>query len=139
MRGALLHHHGHARVIKPLVVRGGLGRTFGSLISFLALTLLAWGGYLLEDEFAHPVEAYPAALLTAAFTIALGLLLFFYLCKPRRTSGVKRRQGVPVARGTDTLAQHSVRTRNIEARRDLAYQRIYVDHSRIRLRRFRSW
>ena len=131
------HHNSHERLSKPLVVRGGLGRTFGSLIGFLALTLLAWGGYLLEDEFAHPVEAHPAALITAAFAIALSFLLLFYLFKPRRARNTRRQRNSSDARRRVSATQHLASRR--ETRGDLVYQRIYVDHSRIRLRRCRSW
>lgn len=132
MMGDLLHHHSQAHFAKPLVVRAGLGRTFGSLIAFLALTLLAFGGYLLEDEFAHPVEAHPAALITGAFTIALSLLLFFYLFKPRKSASVRRHQTNLRTHGKNLLAQNPVSRRNGDARQDLAYQRLYIDHSRIR-------
>ena len=37
-------HH----VAKPLVIRGGLARTFGSLVSFLAVLFLSWGPTFLE-------------------------------------------------------------------------------------------
>ncbi|HYL85036.1 MAG TPA: hypothetical protein VE263_12435 [Candidatus Angelobacter sp.] len=132
MLGEHLHHDSRVRLPKPLVVRGGLGRTFGSLVSFLALTLLACGGYLLEDLLAHPVDAYPAPLITAAFAIALSLLLFFYLFKPRRNGDVRIHHSHSRAHRTDSSTQHLVSRRNSDARRDLAYQRIYVDHSRIR-------
>ena len=130
MLGGLLHCQPRARLTKPLVVRGGLGRTFGSLISFVGLTLLTWGAYILEDEIAHPVEAHPAALITAAFAIALSFLLFFYLLKPRRTASVGRRRSSAHTFGRRSPAQRLVSRKN--ARQDLAYQRIYVDHSRIR-------
>ncbi len=69
---------------RALVVRGGLPRTFGGLTFFFALTLLCWGVYLLEDALAHPVTAQAAALISAAFIIALAIILLFYLLKPRR-------------------------------------------------------
>lgn len=75
--------------VKPLVIRGGLARTFGSLVSFLAATCLLLGFYLLGDAFAHPVDAQAAAILAAAFSITLAAILFYYLLKPGR---VKRRR-----------------------------------------------
>jgi hypothetical protein len=45
----IAHHH-----VKPLVIRGGLARTFGSLASFLAVLFLLLGLYLLGDGFQHP-------------------------------------------------------------------------------------
>jgi hypothetical protein len=135
MRNGFAGHGSHVHVPKPLVVRGGVGRTFGSLVSFLALTLIAGGGYILGDAFAHPVDAQAAGLIAAAFVIALGLLLLFYLLKPKRYGeGARRRtrrhlrvqQTKPAAGGqSETPARNDSRT-------DLVYQRIYVDHSRIR-------
>jgi uncharacterized BrkB/YihY/UPF0761 family membrane protein len=73
-------HHG-----KPLVIRGGLARTFGSLVSFIATLFLFLGSYLLGDAFVHPLDAQAAAVLTAAFSITLAVILLFYLLKPRHT------------------------------------------------------
>jgi hypothetical protein len=56
---------------KPLVVRGGLARTFGSLVSFLAVLFLFFGLYLLGDAFEHPLAAQAVAVLAAAFSITL--------------------------------------------------------------------
>lgn len=135
MNGQFLHHAPRVHAPKPLVVRGGLGRTFGSLASFLALTLIAGGSYILADAFAHPVDAQAAGLITAAFVIALGLLLLFYLLKPRRTAGAARRRthrhlSVNAMRAVARPASQVAASQDPHA--DLAYQRIYVDHSRIR-------
>jgi hypothetical protein len=122
---------------KPLVVRAGLGRTFGSLIAFAALLFLSWGTYLLADAFAHPVDAQAAGLITAAFTISLAALLFFYLFKPRRVAKTDRDQlqEDSPATTTETLSRRapSVTASQEDLREDLAYQRMYVDHSRIGL------
>jgi hypothetical protein len=136
MRHGFSHKDSHVRMPLPLVVRGGLGRTFGSLISFLSLTLLAWGGYILEDAFAHPVDAQAAGLIAAAFFIALGLLLLFYLLKPQTIVGAAsaRRQSNREAHAAQSgFPTASVITRRGESQRDLAYQRVYVDHFCIRL------
>ena len=129
------HHGSHLHTAKPLVVRGGLGRTFGSLVSFLALTLLAFGGYILVDAFAHPVDAQAAGLITAAFIIALGLPLLFYLLKPRKSTGIVRRRTYrhrsPKAMKTASRIPSKI-CGSDESQADLAYQRIYVDHFRIR-------
>jgi len=69
---------------KPLVLRGGVGRTFGSLISFLALLFLLTGAYLLGDAFEHPLDAQAVAVLAAALSLALAAILFYYLLKPRK-------------------------------------------------------
>jgi len=64
------------RAPMPLIVRGGLSRTFGSLAGFSALGLLPLGIYLLADAFAHPVDAEVAGLIVAAFAIAIAMLPF---------------------------------------------------------------
>lgn len=69
---------------KPLVIRGGLARTFGSLVSFLAVVFLLLGLYLLSDAFAHPLAAQAAGVLTAAFSITLSTILFFFLLRPKQ-------------------------------------------------------
>lgn len=82
---------------KPLVVRGGLARTFGSLASFLAVSFLFCGLYLLADAFAHPLDAGPVSVFAAALAITLATVLFYYLLKPRlaqkaRSSQIKREE-----------------------------------------------
>jgi riboflavin transporter FmnP len=73
-----------ANNVKPLVIRGGLARTFGSLASFLAVLFLIFGLYLLGDAFEHPLDAQAAAVLAAAFSITLAAILLYFLLKPRR-------------------------------------------------------
>jgi hypothetical protein len=70
--------------VKPLVIRGGLARTFGSLASFLAVLFLIFGFYLLGDAFEHPLDAQAAGVLAAAFSITLAAILLYFLLKPRR-------------------------------------------------------
>lgn len=135
MRGGILHHASAVRRAKPLAVRASLGRTFGSMAGFLAMIFLAGGIYILEDAFAHPSDAQAAGLITAAFVIALAALLFFYLFKPRRIAGAadwqtSRDSTSPVAESVIRAPAGSVPGDDL--RKDLAYQRIYVDHSRIR-------
>lgn len=69
---------------KPLVIRGGLARTFGSLASFLAVLFLILGSYLLGDAIEHPLNAQAVAVLAAAFSITLSIILLYFLLKPRR-------------------------------------------------------
>jgi uncharacterized BrkB/YihY/UPF0761 family membrane protein len=74
-----------AHHVKPLVIRGGLARTFGSLASFLAVLFLIFGFYVLGDAFEHPLDAQAVAVLAAALSITLAVILLFFLCKPRRS------------------------------------------------------
>jgi len=117
-----------------LVVLAGLGRTFGSLAGFLALLFLSVGIYLLVDAFAHPVDAQAAALIVAAFSIALASLLFFYLFKPQRSWKSPRAtfEGSPPSFRRDPSIASSAASAGSDVRKDLVYQRSYVDRSRIR-------
>lgn len=73
-----------AHHVKPLVIRGGLPRTFGSLAIFLAVLFLFFGLYLLGDAFEHPLDAQAVGILAAAFSITLAAILLYFLLKPRR-------------------------------------------------------
>ena len=72
------------RAPMPLIVRGGLTHTFGSLAGFTALGLLSLGSYLLADAFAHPVDAGATGIIVAALAIAIAMLLLVFIFKPRR-------------------------------------------------------
>ncbi len=74
---------------KPLVIRGGLVRTFGSLAGFLAVLFLFLGLYILADAFAHPLDAQAAGILASALSIALAVILFYYLFRPRHSQRVR--------------------------------------------------
>jgi hypothetical protein len=130
-----VHNESPMRRPKPLVVRAGLGRTFGSLIGFAAALFLTCGIYILEDAFAHPLDAQAAGLIFAACVIALAALLLFYLFKPRTkaeasNSQIESDSSLPMKKSIPRVSAVPV-YRN-DSRKDLAYQRIYVDHSRIR-------
>ena len=135
MPDTTLHHSAKLHAPKPLVVRGGLRRTFGSLAGFTALALLSLGVYLLADSFAHPVDAEGAAVIVAAFVIALALLLLFFLFShrkipmtfPDQALGHSASSGVNVPSG-----EKGAKAPRNALRVDLPYQRAYVDRSRIR-------
>jgi hypothetical protein len=136
MHNGVFHHVLQGRPAKSLVVLGGLPRTFGGLIGFLAAMFLSLGVYILSDLFAHPVDAQAVALIAAAFVIALAILLLYYLFKPSRNS---RKAGYHSPRSKSNslakqplLKETSRRDRGDELRKNLAYQRVYVDPSRIR-------
>src|SRR6266404_9819143 len=86
MRRQVIHHPLGVRPAKSLAIRAGLVRTFGSLAGFVVVTFLCWGLYILADAFAHPIEAGAAAVISAAFIIALAAMLLFFLIKPQRSS-----------------------------------------------------
>ena len=137
MRLEALHRSPPQHAPKSLAVRGGLVRTFGGLATFLVLTFLCSGIYILEDTFSDPLAAQAAALIFGAFIIALATILLYYLVKPR---GEPHRMGRDRTRPAARLAKHgfvdveeiSLAAPRDDARKDLVYQRVYVDHSRIR-------
>lgn len=132
MKGVAEQHLAKAHTDKPLVVRAGLSRTFGSLVGFAAFAFLFFGIYLLTDAFAHPVDAQAGGLIVAALSIALAALLLFYLLKPQRTAGLLAQPpDDPESGRTESFAPPSEITRRKHLRKDLAYQRAYVDRSRI--------
>ena len=135
MRSGLRHpysRHGS----RPLVVRGGLGRTFGSLAFFLAVLLLCLGTYILEDAFANPVAAQAVAVITAAFSISLAIVLLFYLLRPARRSrnSAVREDNWAVSPEIATIQATVSPTPEKKKRSDLAPQWVYVDTSQIRPR-----
>jgi hypothetical protein len=83
MRAETLVRVSAQHISKPLVIRGGLARTFGSLVIFLAVLFLCLGFYLLGDAFIHPLDAQALAVLGAALSITLASILLYFLLKPR--------------------------------------------------------
>ncbi|SRR6266851_6148627 len=135
MRGGVIHHASGVRPPKSLVVRGGLVHTFGGLAGFVVVTFLCGGFYILEDAFANPRDAGAAAVISGAFIITLAAMLLFFLIKPRKKPRATRHDravdsAAPAVRPFFNPAAGAVRQDNL--RNDLAYQRFYVDHSRIR-------
>lgn len=116
-----------------LAIRGGLARTFGSLAGFLVVSFLCCGIYILADVFANPINAGAAAVICAAFAIAMGAMLLFYLLK----QGVRARASAHADTAESAAAQLSffASTRPEPppgVRNNLPYHRFYIDHSRIR-------
>src|SRR5258708_36171274 len=83
MRAGVIRHRAlGARPSKPLVVRGGLARTFGGLAGFVVVTFLCAGFYILQEAFANPISgAGSVAVISAAFIITLAGILLFFLIK----------------------------------------------------------
>ena len=119
------------RASMPLIVRGGLNRTFGSLAAFAALALLALGVYLLTDAFAHPVDAEAAGMLVAAIALAVAMLLFVFKLR-RLPQMLRRKKTAPLAKPRAIgSAIVTVTARLDRLRSDLPYQRNFVDRSSI--------
>ena len=131
MRGGIRHYHSRRHSTRALVIRGGLGRTFGSLACFLALLFLCLGTYILQDAFANPVSAQAAGLITAACSIALGAVLLFYLVKPRRShKSIHLEEPTNVLPERAAIPAEAFPAPRKKARSDLAPRWVYVDTSR---------
>jgi hypothetical protein len=132
MRFEALHRAPTQHAPKSLAVRGGLVRTFGGLATFLVLTFLCSGIYILEDTFSDPLAAQAAALIFGAFSIALATILLYYLVKPRGEPRRTRRDRPHPEQEFVDVEEIALNAPQDDARKDLVYQRVYVDHSRIR-------
>jgi hypothetical protein len=78
------------RTQKPLAIRGGAMRTFGSLAAFVTLAFLYLGIFLIQELFANPLESQSVALFAAAFILAIALLLLCELLQLPRAPLAKR-------------------------------------------------
>lgn len=135
MATRIRHHRLDLYPSKSLAVRGGLARTFGGLVSFLAVTFLCTGFYILDDAFANPLAAQAAALVAAACIIALATILLFYLLKPESKASkeaARRSHRVNSPAREEFFERIPDHPRNGASGPELVYQRGYVDHSRIR-------
>jgi hypothetical protein len=130
--------HSSATVHSPksLVIRGGLVRTFGGLAGFLVVTFLCAGLYILEDAVANPIAAQAAALIFGAFIIALATILLFYLIRPEIGPRTLRREqtlDLKLLPQQEFLEEAPATPCQENRNEEPVYQRVYKDHSRIRL------
>jgi hypothetical protein len=64
---------------RSLSARGHFLKTFAGIGYCLAFSLLALGGYGMEEQFANPLEAHSAGLLFSASLIATAAILLYLL------------------------------------------------------------
>jgi hypothetical protein len=69
---------------KSLSARGHFLNTFAGIGFCLASSLLAAGAYLIEQEFANPVQAQSTELVFSALLIAMAVTLLYCLLHPSR-------------------------------------------------------
>ena len=125
----------------PLSYRAALRRAFGGMATTAGLILLAWGGYLIRDQFIDPVGSHPGGLLFAAVLIATSLILLAFLIHP----GVQHKSKTFACEILDVPApKETATTRAVidltadegmeehEAPREFSLQNRFVDHARIR-------
>src|SRR5258708_27291186 len=126
-----------------LVARGGALKTFGGLALLLVVALLVLGVYLIEDQFMNPVASQSLGLFAAAVLLSSAMAMSYELIQlPRKFSGralAETRPQVAAAvtvrpgkRALGPAKRPKPISFRIESRRDLAYQRCYVDRVRVR-------
>ncbi len=126
-----------------LVARGGALKTFGGLALLLVVALLVLGAYLIEDQFMNPLASQSLGLFAAAVLLSSAMAMSYELIQlPRKFSGralAETRPQVAAAvtvrpgkRALGPAKRPKPISFRIESRRDLAYQRCYVDRVRVR-------
>lgn len=118
-----------------LLLRGGALQTFSGLAIFVSATLLCGGSYLFAYEIANPLGAISVVVLLAAMALAIAAILLYYLVcvqvkVARRSPGGRGGQVTRPAPRTSSAFREVVA--QSDGRRDLPFQRWYVDPVRIR-------
>lgn len=120
---------------KILAMRNGAVRTFAGPAFLLAVALLLAGGYLMEEQLTSPLASQSFALFAGAFFIATSITLMidlFHIPKRNRKCCVDLRSHVAVSDWQIVDAARHPDVWHGNQRRDLPYQRGYVDRVRVR-------
>lgn len=125
--------HFAARSRTSLAARGQFLPAFGGQAVWVALTLLALGAYLIEDQFANPVQAPAVGLLFAALLIATAVTLLYCLLeamtRTHRRAWIHSRTAESWHQGASVVQDRGA----LIWRKDLPTQHRYVDRARVRL------
>ena len=120
---------------RSLSSRGHFLKTFAGIGYCLAFSLLALGGYGMEEQFANPLQADPAGLLVSASLIATAVTLLYLLLHPFR------RMSDPVAPWPASISRVEERaivrfaTSSEENRKAIPPHGRYVDRAFVRIHR----
>jgi len=82
----------HSRHETPLVVRGGLEKSFRGLGVFAGVVLMLGGSYLVLSPFWDPLSTSDMAVLTGSFSLALACFLLVFVLFPRRSLELAKRE-----------------------------------------------
>jgi uncharacterized BrkB/YihY/UPF0761 family membrane protein len=120
---------------RSLSARGQRLNTFAGIGFSLAFSLLALGGYLIEQQFANPLEAQSLALPIAALLIATAITLLYCLLHSSR----KLRHDITAWPAAVLWEEKNVAVATSASRTgqaaDIPPSSRYVDRARIRIQR----
>jgi uncharacterized BrkB/YihY/UPF0761 family membrane protein len=120
---------------RSLSARGQPLNTFAGIGFSLAFSLLALGGYLIEQQFANPLEAQSLALPIAALLIATAITLLYCLLLSSR----KLRNHIAAWPATVSWEEKNLALATLPSRErqdaDMPASGRYVDPARIRIQR----
>jgi hypothetical protein len=121
---------------RSLSARGHFLNTFASIGFCLAFSLLAGGGYLIQQQFANPVEAQSTELVFSALLIATAVTLLYCLLHPSRNRW-HRIAAWPsaISWGEEKVVVARAASRLNGSQKNLPVQNRYVDHALVRIQR----
>ena len=121
---------------RSLSARGQCLNTLGGIGFSVAFSLMALGGYLIEQQFANPIEAQSLGLPVAALLIATAVTLLYRLLhsfrKLQHNIIAWPSVAVSLERKNVAVARSASRTRQAA---DMPLPARYVDRARICIRR----
>lgn len=131
------HASGRSSARRSLSARGQLLHTFAGPGFCLALSLLALGSFIIEEEFRDPVSASSVGLLCASLLIATAITLLYCILRPSKK--LRPRASAPThvmswEPKTMVIARATTGMR-IENSRILPLHGRYVDHARVVIQR----
>jgi len=121
---------------RSLSARGQFLNTFAGIGFSVSFLLLALGGYLIEQQFANPIQAEPVGLVVAALLVSTAITWLYCLVHPSRKlrhRAVDWPSAVKLEEKTLVVARSG--SRGPEDRRDLPLHGRYVDRTRIQIQR----
>jgi hypothetical protein len=120
---------------RSLSARGQFLQTFAGIGYCLAFSLLALGGYGIEEQFANPLEAHSAGLLFSALLIATAVTLLYLLLHAFKQPGHRfAPRFVGVSLQEEGVAVKTA-VRSEENRKVIPLHGRYVDRAVVRIQR----
>src|SRR4030081_2244875 len=119
---------------RSLSARGHFLKTFAGIGYCLAFSLLALGGYGMEEQFPNPLEAHSAGLLFSASLIATAVTLLYLLLHRFRQMADPIAPWPPISCEEESAIVRFA-TSSEENGKGIPPHRRYVDHAFARIQR----